>query len=280
MADANQGADPEPTDQGRTTQNGPSADLAGRLMSTRRHPQIHYLAIPKCGCTFVKNLLWRIDHRADHSNPIRIHDDDTLIPRVSDFDFSVAEIRQNPYGFTILRNPMDRFLSLYFDKIIGDGHRNFPPLRDTLAAGYGLDPFATTAQAHRQNCMILLDWLDVNIRGANELPRDGHWTPQTWRMDVIEAFDLKILTLGDAKKKLRNLLRPLVPTIDDVLDSIEQNRSERPVPRGAVVDDALITRLSQVYRADRDLAHMAWQFWEENDPKYPEDYPRISDLRG
>ena len=253
-------------------------DLAHRLFSTRLHPQIQYLVIPKCGCTFVKNLLWRIDHQHDHMNPVRVHDDDNAFPRASDHGYSDAQIRQNEYAFTIFRNPVDRFLSLYFDKVAGLGQMRFVPLREVLIKNHQLLPDPVTPREHWRNCMILLDWLEMNLHGESELPHDPHWTPQGWRMDVIKKYDLKIIMLAGLEQKLKNLLRPLVPNITELVDGIERNHSSKPVSRAQIVDEELDKRISEVYGYDRWLTHKAWQFWNTREPIYSEEFPRISDI--
>lgn len=253
-------------------------DLAHRLFSTRLHPQIQYLVIPKCGCTFVKNLLWRIDHQHDHMNPVRVHDDDNAFPRASDHGYSEAQIRQNEYAFTIFRNPVDRFLSLYFDKVAGPGQMRFVPLREVLIKHHQLLPDPVTPREHWRNCMILLDWLEMNLHGESELPHDPHWTPQGWRMDVIKKYDLKVLMLAGSEHKLKSLLRPLVPNIDELVDGIERNSSSKPVSRWQIVDEELDKRISEVYGHDRWLTHKAWQYWNTHEPVYPEEFPRISDI--
>jgi hypothetical protein len=207
-----------------------------------------------------------------------VHDDDNAFPRASDHGYSEAQIRQNEYAFTIFRNPVDRFLSLYFDKVAGLGQMRFVPLREVLIEHHKLLPDPVTLREHWRNCMILLDWLEMNLHGDSELPHDPHWTPQGWRMDVIKKYDLKVLMLADSEHNLKSLLRPLVPKIDELVDGIERNRSAKPVSRRQILDKELDKRISEVYGYDRWLTHKAWQYWKTHRPVYPDEFPRISDI--
>lgn len=253
-------------------------ELEDRLFSTRACPEVQYLVIPKCGCTYVKNLLWRIDHDGYFPNPSRVHDADSEFPRAGAQGYSAEKIRENPYAFTVLRNPVDRFLSLYFDKVIGDGYKRFVPLRDVLTKSHGVDVNADSVEGHRRNCMILLDWIEANLRGDSELPHDPHWTPQGWRMDIIKAFDLKILMLANIETRLKLLLHPLLTDIGRLVDGIERNRSQKPVSRADLVHKELHDRIAAVYDHDMWLTHMAWKYWEEHKPQNSESIPRMSQI--
>lgn len=249
-----------------------------RLFSTHAHRDIQYLVIPKCGCTFVKNVLWRIDYERSHDNPIRVHDNDDDFPRADDHGYTIDSIRVNPYAFTVFRNPIDRFLSLYFDKVIGDGHKNFVPLRELLVNYYGISPEPTSIKEHRRNCMILLDWIEMSFHNEAELNPNPHWTPQGWRMGVIKKYDLKILMLDNLGDKLKLLLRPLVPNIDQFVDGIEKNSSKKSIGRSQLMDDRLRERIKEIYHHDQWLTRRAWKYWSDNKPSHSDEIPRISQI--
>lgn len=251
-----------------------------RLFSTHEYRDIQYLVIPKCGCTYVKNVLWRIDYHQAHENPLRIHDSDEDFPRADDHGFDAEAIRRNPYAFTVFRNPVDRFLSLYFDKIIGEGHKNFVPLRELLVQYYGVCPVPITLKGHKRNCMLLLDWIEMSLHGEAEIQANPHWTPQGWRMEIVKKFDLKILMLADLGEKLKMLLRPLVPNVDLLIDGIEKNSSKKPISRQELLDNELLERINEVYKHDRWLTRMTWNYWNENKPAHCQEIPRISQIIG
>lgn len=253
-------------------------NLTKRLFSTKTVPEVQYFVIPKCGCTFVKNVLWRIDNDFDHERPLRIHDDDFLFPRADTHGYSEKSIRLNPYAFTVLRNPVDRFVSLYFDKIVGEGHKEFVPLRRLLIEKYNMNPKPITAEDHHANCMISLDWISKNLKHKVDIKPDPHWTPQSWRLDVMKTFDLKILVLHKLDQKISILLRPIVPNIQSVLAGIERNKSKKPIGRDQLVDDELRSKVFQIYSTDIKLIKSARLYWDKNTPGHSDDIPTISQL--
>jgi len=125
-------------------------DRTHKFITTRRHP-IYYMAITKCGSTFLKHLLYVLDHDAVHEDPDYIHDYSEDFIRT---DKTPAELLQSSaYTFTVLRKPASRFLSLYFDKIYGEGPQNFPDMRFEIARDCGLDLSRhLSPDGHRRNC--------------------------------------------------------------------------------------------------------------------------------
>ena len=252
-----------------------------RLFTTHKAP-LRYLVIPKCGCTFIKNLLWRIEHGNDHDQPIRVHDDDNRFLRADALSLNAADIRGEAHAFTVLRNPVDRFFSLYTDKVIGEGRKRYVPLRDVLSHKYGLDPHTQTVEGHRANCEIMIDWLENNLRTEVDLPKEAHWTPQSYRSRLMEKFDLKLLTLNGIEGQLIGLSRDILPEIATTLSGLEPNRSKKPVAKGQVLVPELRKRINAVYAADRKLFSKTRDAWANLTPETvdPAAIPRASQVLG
>lgn len=247
------------------------------LLSARTFP-IRYLVIPKCGCTFVKNLLWRLDHGTNYANPPRIHEKTRDFARAADFDLDLAAVRAEDYSFVILRDPIDRFLSLYSDKVVGEGYRKFVPLRRTLHDHHGLHVEPKTPEDHRRNCHILIDWIEENLSQGNEIGRNPHWTPQHYRMDTIRGFDMKVLMLNGLDANLTLLLGKVVPEIGQILGQLERYASNSKELKTQVVDAGLRDRIHQVYRKDRENFELLRSAWSQSPPKTAEEIPRASKI--
>lgn len=247
------------------------------LLSCRTLP-IRYLVIPKCGCTFIKNLIWRLDHGEDYANPPRIHERTREFARVAQFNLTLEEVRAEPYSFVVLRDPIDRFLSLYFDKVVGEGYRKFVPLRAVLRDAHGLTVEAATPAEHLANLHIMIDWIEENLSKPNEIGRDPHWTPQSYRMETIRTFDMKVLPLKGLDSHLTLLLSDVVPDLQSILGKLERYATNSNERKGQVLDKALIARISQVYA--RDLAnHDKLQgVWRSLAPKTAAEIPRASEI--
>lgn len=250
-----------------------------RLFSTYQYRDVMYLVIPKCGCTFVKNFLWRLDYDGvQHPNPQRVHDSDADFARASQFDHTRETVRSSEYAFTVLRNPIERFLSLYFDKVIGDGYKRFVPLRSTLQENADFNPNALDVESHRRNCVILIDWIEQNLKGNTSLAKDPHWTPISWRNDLMKEFNLKLLMIFNLESKMEVLLRQRIPNVRQYLSGTERYSAKRQVDRSVLVDADLNRRISQVYEGDSWLTHRVWQLWDTRKPVRTEDIPRAADV--
>lgn len=245
------------------------------LLSCRALP-IRYLVIPKCGCTFVKNLLWKLDHGESYANPPRIHERTRDFARVAQFNLTVDDVRAEEHCFVVLRNPIDRFLSLYFDKVAGEGYRKFVPLRAVLRENHGLDPAAQTPQDHLRNCHILIDWIEANLSGPNELGRDPHWTPQHFRMETIRAFDMKVLRLNGLDASLSMLLSDIVPDIGEILGHLERYTTNSKDMKDKVLDGAIRARINQVYKRDVENYEKLNEAWNSAAPQNGAEIPRAS----
>lgn len=245
------------------------------LLSCRTLP-IRYLVIPKCGCTFVKNLIWTLDHGADYVNPPRIHERTRDFARVAQFNLSIEEVQAEKYSFVVLRDPVDRFMSLYFDKVVGEGYRKFVPLRAVLRDNYGLNVNAETPEEHRANCQIMATWIEQNLTKPNEIGRDPHWTPQHFRMQTIRAFDMKVLPLSRLDDHLTLLLSDVVPDIGDVLGKLERYTTNSGDLKNQVLDDALKNNIREIYARDYEDHERLCEVWRNIAPKSADEIPRAS----
>ena len=245
-----------------------------RLISCRTQA-IRYLFIPKCGCTFVKNLLWRVDSGKNYVDPPRIHDAMEEFTRASELRLSVEEVRVEEHCFVVLRNPVDRFLSLYLDKVVGNGYLRFVPLRTTLQ-NYGLNVDASGSAEHARNCMIMIEWIETNLTAQNELPRDAHWSHQHWRGSTIKGFDMKMLTVSNLDAQLRLLLSDLVPDVGSILGGLERYATNSRNRKDAILDSSIRRRINNVYKRDRELYERLREVWHKVDPKTNREIPRAS----
>lgn len=255
------------------------ASLPDRLFSTRKYPQLQYFSITKCGSTFVKNLLWRIDHGADHSDALRIHRSNSEFPKAGELGFTMEQIRTMDYSFVVLRDPVDRFLSLYFDKVVGPGAARFIPLRRVLIDNHGLIAFPTDPDQHRKNCHILIRWLCRNLSAESELPQDMHWLPQSKRFRVIRSMNLKVLLLEDLVHGLGMLLEPLIPEISVLMAGIERNTAPQPVSPQAIMNDALRSEITALYDRDADVVRLIRAHKDKNQFATRREIPRFTDIR-
>lgn len=243
----------------------PQKRTAADRMTTLASAEVYYLPITKCGSTYLKNLFYYLDNDAEQGEGLRIHKEGTL-PRAKSGDGE--KIRNSRHAFTVLRDPTDRFVSLYFDKIYGDGQGKFPRLRRELVNEINLDLSRDLSEdQHRQNCMLLIDWVGQNLAYKTTEPVNHHWRWQSARLKRVEELELEHLTLDGLDWQLPILIKDIVPNIREAMLAVKsRNRAEKPISREALVDDALRKKIEDVYAADKRLYLAAKKRWAERKP--------------
>ncbi|MFN5998712.1 MAG: sulfotransferase family 2 domain-containing protein [Paracoccaceae bacterium] len=238
------------------------SQLLSRRLFALREPRVFYLVIPKCGCTFVKNVLWAMQNGIYHPNPIRVHDDDKKFLRASDLGIDTNSISFEPMAFTVVRNPIDRLLSLYFDKVVGKGKESYVPLAHVLIEKRGLDPLPATLSNHQHNIEILIDWLGENLSDEIDLPREAHWTPQVYRSDVMRTFNLKMLTVDRLSYGLDTLIGERVQNARTIISGAEKNSSSNRADKETVLNQDIRRKINSLYAGDRKLYQQVNGRWK------------------
>lgn len=231
-----------------------------RFFTTRRYP-IFYLSITKCGCTYLKNLMYYLDHDQMHPMARFIHDQSEDLIRAEDRDPRV--IVDARHVFTVLRDPVDRFFSLYFDKIHGERPQNFAGLREILAQDIGLDLTAElTPDAHSANAFKLINWIDANLREETPEPVNPHWKPQHERIEKVADFGVWRLTLEGLDWQLPLFLQEVIPDLPTKMTAIsERNTSSRAKLQTAVTTPELHARICEIYAQDAENHAQAVKRW-------------------
>lgn len=93
-----------------------NTELGKTLMTTNPYP-IYYRMITKCGGTYIMNILYHLHYGYTNLDPFAVHDKAHIIPKAD--GISNAEIINSPYSIVVIRDPITRFMSLYFDKLYG-----------------------------------------------------------------------------------------------------------------------------------------------------------------
>lgn len=228
--------------------------------------EVYYLPIAKSGSTFVRGLFHYLDNDGERLTSKEIHKWVSLSPRANAKD--EAKIRDNRQAFTVIREPVDRFLSLYFDKVYGEDSKIIPKVIAHLST-LGMDFSADLSlEGHQENCRILIDWLGQNLAKETAFPVNAHWRRQAIRLNYAKDLNLEILTLDGARWQLQLLLKDVIPGIEQAIDSvISRNRIPRPFSQTELLDTTTEEKIRKMYSADTKAYNAASLKWRPLEPK-------------
>lgn len=228
------------------------------LTVLRSHTQP--LATPvlaKVGCTFLRSLFYLLDNGKQHPDPLHIHQEPSLR-----YESLAAEDFAELVGFYVMRDPQDRFFSLYWDKVWGGSANPFPWLIDRLEP-LGFDRNADlTIEQHRVNCNRLLGFLERRFRRKGSPRVNMHWMPQVHRSIAAERLGLQAVLLDQISEQLPIVAAGRVPGLDEAIAELGRtNQSARPFANAEVVDQRIGERLGELYREDFTLVARARADW-------------------
>jgi sulfotransferase famil protein len=223
--------------------------LGRHVYTTQRFP-IFYVQINKCGCTYLRNLLFLLDHDQVHPFSERVHSFDADFTKATMIPDQV--LAASHYVFCAVRDPVDRFLSLYFDKLSDPENKRDNWMQKLFIKEAGLvRDDGLTLEEHRQNCLKALDWIDTNLAGNTEAKTNPHWQRQSRILARVSAASPFLLNLDDLSTQLPVILQPIIPDIAEKMDEItERNESRKPFSRAEMMDEALISAVAAVYPED------------------------------
>lgn len=231
------------------------------VVKTEKYP-IYYQPITKCGCTFLRHLMFCFDNGA----PFR--DAEGVLHPAYDGDNSAGEvppnvIRDTEATFVVIRDPVDRFMSLYFDKFVcADGDK---PHREVFRyaddAGSLIYP-GTDIETNRSNCHLILDHIASTLDDWPYKKANWHWKPQVVRMRAIRDLRFKTLTLDGLNWQLPLVLDKVVPSLADATKTVKiRNPSPKFLTAEEVLDQPLRDRILRLYPLDTAMYQQVHAYW-------------------
>ncbi len=230
-----------------------------RLTVTSPNSQpLNYLVTLKVGSTYLRNLIYVLDHGEMFSNIER------NFPRdLPSRDLTKAELAHET-SFFVVRDPVARFFSLYFDKAIGAAGSRFPWMVEILVTNRVFhDVPNLTIEQHRENCMSLLGFINVRLRGHMKGAINPHWNKQIVRAEMGLKFGMKPLMLDKLDQQLITIADGRVAGLEAAMAKVKsRNRSPRPVEAEEILTPEIYAKISALYPEDIQLYDLVKTGWE------------------
>jgi hypothetical protein len=156
-----------------------------------------YVLNPKAACTLAMNFLFLANHGYRYFDPIQIHYARAALLRIdgpkTDTRIVDAFHRLAPESFSIVRDPLNRFISGFLSKVFSEDDPLYRPYRDILTSLYDID-LRPEADPNR-SCLAFARWLaSQSDLGAI----DRHFRPQWINLRMQGAYKVDtILRLED-----------------------------------------------------------------------------------
>ena len=162
-----------------------------------RNRPLSYVLNPKAACTLALNFVFYVNHNYRYFDHFRIHGSELALLKLRgpELDAQALSIyyRLSPKSFTIVRDPLQRFVSAFLGKIFTDDDPDYYLPRDYLTSVYDIDlsPEADPAQS----CLAFAKWLAMQ---PDPRQFDRHFKPQYLNLMVDSRFTVDtILRLED-----------------------------------------------------------------------------------
>lgn len=161
---------------------------------------VSYVLNPKAACTLALHFLFFANHNYRYFDVARIHSSSLALHRLGSPELDPRGLKTffslSPETFSIVRDPLRRFISSFREKVFTDGDPDYPSVRDALTSVHDIDlsPEANPAQS----CLAFARWLASSKDDLNWL--DAHFRPQYLNLAIDGGFKVsRILQLEDQK---------------------------------------------------------------------------------
>ncbi|MHA1129106.1 MAG: sulfotransferase family 2 domain-containing protein [Alphaproteobacteria bacterium] len=232
-------------------------DETVRCFTATKHP-INCIAISKIGRTYLRNLLYLLEHEKEYHEPLNIHTKGAS---------SIGELTKaalaKEVSFFVVRDPVERFFSLYFDKTYGTGEHSFPWIAKRLVKHRGfVHEENLTVDQHRVNCLALLGYINRKFETEALPDINSHWSPQVEMAKRAIRFDLQPLLLENLNEQLLYIADGRIDGLEKAMQTLpHRNSSSKPYSISEILTPEIAQRISGLYADDQALyerVKMAW----------------------
>jgi len=246
-----------------TTQKTPPPNpQIGKILYTVSGTDLYYRKIAKCGCTTVLNLLHFFNTGLSHIDPLLVHQNQS--GQLHADHATLQGITNSNHAFVVIRDPIQRFLSLYFDKIYPSNPYNQSHLSSFFVRRGIIEPnVGTNIERHRENCIASAHWIKRNLAHQTVRPTNAHWRPQHYRLNQISRYNFHVLQLEDLHFQLSEVLKSCLPNIQSILRQTKpQNISPKPVDCKKIINKTLTAVILDIYKQDSLIYDEVQTYWD------------------
>lgn len=245
-----------------------------QLFLSRKH-RIGVFTLTRNASAFLKNLMYVMDHNRSHADSLNIHDHNDDLPRGEELSDEEGDIYLT---FTVVRNPIDRFFSFYFSRLVGREQYKFEWIHDAVKADGGPQMRPISLDEHRRYCEFLVGWIDRTLKGETAEQPNPLWMPQRVRVNTARAIQAKVLTVEGLNDQLFMLLGNRVPDFEKHLAGTPRPRhQDRLFPQEELETDTVLEGLNRIYAVDMEIWRRTRAAWDAVDMSEP-DADRVPQL--
>jgi Sulfotransferase family len=161
-----------------------------------------YVLNPKVASTLTLNFIFYVNHGYRYFDPSQIYHSPHALSGLAGVELHPEMLNRYlqmaPECFSIVRDPLKRFVSAFLSKVFTRADPVYHKFRDRLTSLHGID--LSPEADPKQSCLALAQWLD-----EQEDPRqiDAHFRPQYLNLAVGGRFTVDtIIRLEDQDKLL------------------------------------------------------------------------------
>jgi hypothetical protein len=170
-----------------------------------------YVLNPKAACTLLLHFLFFANHNYRYFDVARIHSSRTALFRLEGAELDARVLQRyyalSPESFTVVRDPLRRFVSAFNEKILQGYDSDYLELRDAVTSHFNVDlsPEADPARS----CLAFAHWAASDSR---LLTADLHFRPQSRNIKAGSRFRIDtVLRLEDREAVLAFFSRWIGP---------------------------------------------------------------------
>ena len=161
------------------------------------HKPLAYVLNPKVASTLTLNFIFYVNHGYRYFNPGGIYHSPLALLGLSGSELHPQVLDRflqlSPERFSIVRDPLKRFVSAFLSKVFPPADPVYHEFRDKLTSLHGIDlsPEADPAQA----CLAFAKWIDAQ---ENPQDLDPHFRQQHFNLAIDSRFTVDtILRIED-----------------------------------------------------------------------------------